>query len=173
MNLARSKLCFDMLVPLQGSITTFNNVYANALSLIDRITLTYRSAVVLADIPNTHVFGNLVSTANTQLSDLMTRTTLNSATTMPQGTITASTSATHADTLASNVSAVVASQLCPVSDLVRCNGTVNAQASALVHSLVALTPGTEPVQIFTGAVIKTSNAISYQIDLSAFKDTIM
>ena len=87
MNLARSKLCFDLLVPLQGALTTFNNVYANALSLIDRITLTSRSGVILADIPNTHVFGNLVTTTNTQLSDLMSRTTLNSAITMPQGSV--------------------------------------------------------------------------------------
>ena len=79
MNLARSKLCFDLLVPVQGSLLTLNNVYANALSLIDRITLTSRSGVILADIPNTHVFGNLVTT---QLSDLMSRTTFNSATTM-------------------------------------------------------------------------------------------
>ena len=29
-NLSRSKLCFDLLVPLQGSLTKFSNIYGNA-----------------------------------------------------------------------------------------------------------------------------------------------
>ena len=65
LNLSKSKLCFDLLVPLQASLSKFSNVYGNALSLIDRITLTSRSGVILCDIPNTHIFGNLVSSTNT------------------------------------------------------------------------------------------------------------
>ena len=50
MNLSLSKLCFDLVIPSTTGLVTFNNMYANALSLIDRITLTSRSGVVLADI---------------------------------------------------------------------------------------------------------------------------
>ena len=40
MNLAKSKLSFDLNLPAS---TNFSNLYANALGLIDRITLTSRS----------------------------------------------------------------------------------------------------------------------------------
>ncbi len=73
MNLSLSKLCFDLVIPSTTGLVTFNNMYANALSLIDRITLTSRSGVISADIPNTHSFGNLVSCVNTKLSDLLGR----------------------------------------------------------------------------------------------------
>jgi hypothetical protein len=73
MNLSLSKLCFDLVIPSTTGLVTYNNMYANALSLIDRITLTSRSGVILADIPNPHIFGNLVSCVNTKLSDLLGR----------------------------------------------------------------------------------------------------
>ena len=71
MNLSKSKLCFDVLVALQGSLTKYSNIYGNALSFIDRITLTSRSGTILADIPNCHIFGNMVSAVNTKLSDII------------------------------------------------------------------------------------------------------
>ena len=125
MNLSKSKLCFDLLVPRQGSLLKFNNIYANALSLIDRITLTSRSGVILVDIPNTATFGNLISSVNTQLSDLLTRTPLPTNVNLPEGTTATDVSPTHVDTTASNTSAITASQLIPISDLIKCNGTVN------------------------------------------------
>ena len=73
-NLSKCKLCFDINLTYPGAAPHFNNLYANALSLIDRITLTSRSGTILADIPNCHTFGNLVSSTNTKLSDLMSRT---------------------------------------------------------------------------------------------------
>ena len=71
-NLALSKLCFDLFVPPQH-LLKMNNIYANALSLIDRITLTTREGVLLADIPSTHIFGSLISHINTQSSELLNR----------------------------------------------------------------------------------------------------
>ena len=72
MNLSLSKLSFDLQIPTQ-TLAKFNNIYGNALALIDRITLTSRSGVILADIPNTHIFGSLVSSVNTKMQDLFTR----------------------------------------------------------------------------------------------------
>ena len=54
-NLALSKLCFDLFFPPQAA-AKINNIYANALSLIDRITLTTREGVLLADIPSTYIW---------------------------------------------------------------------------------------------------------------------
>ena len=70
-NLSKCKLCFDINLLSNGTGARFQNLHANGLSLIDRITLTSRSGTILADIPNCHIFGNLVSSVNTKLSDLM------------------------------------------------------------------------------------------------------
>ena len=166
LNLSKSKLCFDINL-VAGGAAHFNNLYANALSLIDRITLTSRSGVILADIPNTHIFGSLVSSCNTKVVDLLTRTP--------------SSLALSADATASV--ALTASQLHPVNDIVRCNGTVNLQVGspisyalggvATTNILTAYTPNSEPATLFYSAVDNNSNAMSYQIDLSAFKDTLM
>ena len=75
LNLSRSKLCFDFQIA-QASANNFNMLYGNALSLIDRITLTSRSGVILADIPYCSHFGNLVSAINTKSDDLMRRSAL-------------------------------------------------------------------------------------------------
>ena len=72
LNLARSKLCFDINIA-KAAANNFNMLYGNALSLIDRITLTSRSGVILADIPYCANFGALVSAVNTKSDDLMRR----------------------------------------------------------------------------------------------------
>ena len=128
MNLSLSKLSFDLQIPTQGSLLKFNNVYGNALSLIDRITLTTRSGVILADIANTHIFGNLVSAVNTKFNDLLHRNSPGYV--MPAGSAT--DHATPGEDGASQASALVAAQLSPLSDIVKCNGTVNYQMSEKV-----------------------------------------
>jgi hypothetical protein len=174
LNLSRSKLCFDLLVPLRNSLTKFANVCGNALSLIDRITLTSRSGVILCDIPNSHIFGNLVSSVNTKLTDLLSRNTLLGGVISVQSTpVTTSASPVHAESLLSNASALLLSPQCLVSGIVRCNGAVNKQTSAAVYGTIAYTTNTEPVNMFIAPVVAAANAISYQIELSAFKDTIM
>ena len=174
MNLSKSKLCFDVLVALQGSLSKFSNIYGNALSFIDRITLTSRSGVVLCDIPNTHIFGNMISSVNTKLSDLMSKNTLNSGITMATAAaLTADVDPLAAATLAANTSVLSLSPLAPVNDIARCNGTANHQTSAETYVATAYTPNTEPVNIYLAPIVAASTAISYQIDLSAFKDTIM
>ena len=175
MNLALSKLCFDVQIPTQGAVTKFNNVYANALSLIDRVTLTTRSGIILVDIPNTHIFGNLISAVNTKASDLLHRNAPGYA--MPAGTTT--DNVTAGQDAASQASALAASQLYPISDIIRCNGTVNYQMSEKVSAALnllnagAYTPYSEPLQLIAGPALAQYNAISYQINLSAFKDTLM
>ena len=144
-NLSLCKLCFDLPIPLQGGILTFNNIYANALSLIDRITLTSRSGVILADIPNTHIFGSLISNVNTKYTDLLSRN--NGSTQLSAGATSNNTAAPNAASLAGSITA---SQMNPINDIVRCNGTVNYQLSAAGiagnnFTALAYTPTIEPV----------------------------
>ena len=133
-NLSLCKLCFDLPIGLQGAATKFNNIYANALSLIDHITLTSRSGVILADIPNTHIFGSLVSNVNTKYTDLISRN---------PGSYVLAAGATSNNTDAPNVvslaGSITVSQMNPVSDIVRCNRTVNYQTSAAGVSATAVT----------------------------------
>ena len=156
MNLSKSKLSFDLNFTTAGA-GICHNVHGNALSLIDRITLTSRTGTILADIPNTHIFGNLVSAVNTKLSDLLTRSPLNTASMTISGNANAGT-------------ALSGAQITPVTDIVRCNGTANYQIGGA--GLTAFTPNTEPVVFYTAAA-NLANSISYQIELSAFKDTLM
>jgi len=172
-NLSLCKLCFDLPIPLQGAATTFNNIYANALSLIDRITLTSRSGVILADIPNTHIFGSLISNVNTKYTDLLTRNY--GATQLSAGATSNNTAAQNTISLGGSITA---SQMNPINDIVRSNGTLNYQISAAGVSATALTalaytPTIEPLNLFTAPALAQANCMSYQINLSAFKDTIM
>ena len=75
LNLSRSKLCFDVNIA-QSAANQFNMLYGNALSLIDRITLTSRSGVILADIPYCSNFGALISAVNTKSDELLKRSAL-------------------------------------------------------------------------------------------------
>ena len=75
-NLSKSKLCFDVNIAASGA-GNCNSIHANALSLIDRITLTSRTGTTLVDIPNWHFFGNMVCAVNTKLSDIISRTPIN------------------------------------------------------------------------------------------------
>ena len=173
MNLSLSKLTFDLQIPTQ-TLAKFNNIYGNGLALIDRITLTSRTGVILADIPNTHMFGSLVSSVNTKLSDLLTRNTKGPG--MAAGATTDNVAVNDAT---SQVGALTASQLSPVSDLIRCNGALNYQMSEKINvaaNLLNEKPYTyylEPLSLFIAPALAQYNAISYQINLSAFKDTIM
>jgi hypothetical protein len=78
----------------------------------------------------------MVSAVNTKLSDLVSRTPINTASMTMGGHATAA-------------NALALSQLTPVSDIVRCNGTANYQVTA---GLTAFTPNTEPVVFYTAAV---------------------
>jgi hypothetical protein len=174
MNLSLSKLCFDLQIPTQ-TLTKFNNIYGNALALIDRITLTSRSGVMLADIQNTHIFGSLVSSVNTKMQDLLTRNTTSYV--LPAGATT--DNATPGQDATSQSGALTAAQASPYSDIVRCNHLTNYQvsekATTALNALTALayTPYLEPLNLFAAPALAQYNAISYQINLSAFKDTLM
>ena len=114
-------------IPTQ-TLAKFNNIYGHALALIDRITLTSRSGVILADIPNTHIFGSLVSSVNTKISDLLNRNSQGYG--LRAGATTDHNTAGQDAT--SQATALVAAQLTPVSDLLRCNASSNFQISAKI-----------------------------------------
>ena len=173
MNLSKSKLVFDLTLPLipiavsAGSTPFYSPQYqwlhANALSLIDRITLTSRAGTILADIPNCGIFGNIVSAVCTKSSDLATKTSF--------GT--------------NNVlnSTQVNALLKPVGDLIKCNSTTNYQTNANAYFNAAYVPYVEPLEYFvTGGVNGATHDntttslqvnIDYQINLDAFKHTLL
>ena len=99
--------------------------------------------------------------------------TLRSSQTNTHHALTADVDPLAAATLAANTSVLSLSPLAPVNDIARCNGTANHQTSAETYVATAYTPNTEPVNIYLAPIVAASTAISYQIDLSAFKDTIM
>ena len=71
LNLARSQLSFDIKYAAPaGAGYVASWASGNALSLIDRITLTSRSGTILADIPNCGVFGSIVSQIKTSMIEL-------------------------------------------------------------------------------------------------------
>ena len=197
-NLARSKLCFDVNLPISAA-NSFNMLYANGLSMIDRITLTSRSGVILADIPYCGNFGALVSACNVKAKDLMIRSALpcnnvnsiqatatvqvtaNNTATVNATCLTAQVSTSWTNTIlpasaaaaASNAAAILASQLYPVGDLIRCNGTNNIQFGGAAFSSIAYTPFIEPLLIYSSQIANANNVRSFQIELNAFKDTLM
>ena len=175
-NLALSKLCFDLLIPPQAD-TKRNNIYSNALSLIDRITLSTREGIVLVDIPSTHIFGSLISHINTPSSELLNRNAPSTA--LATG---AASNLTAEQNLLSWNTALTTSQSSPVTDVNRCNGASNYQMGGVVGTAVAtgalssaaFTPYLEPLVLFIGSgAVSCGNTISYQINLSAFKDSIL
>ena len=131
------------------------NIYGNALALIDRITLTSRSGVILADIPNTHIFGSLISSVNTKLQDLLHRNTTGYV--LPAGATT--DNVTGGQDAASQLGALTAAQASPYSDIVRCNDLINYQVSGKattalnVLTATAYTPYLEPLNIFTAPAL--------------------
>ena len=147
MNLSKSKLVFDLQFPTASytvgnagavNVTNYNWLYANALTLIDRITLTSRAGTILADILNCGVFGNIVSAVCTKASDLATKTSFGTSNTLPA-----------TQTLA---------LLKPVGDILKCNSTVNYQVNqtgALMNpetgacSAGSYLPFIEPLEVFS------------------------
>ena len=83
--------------------------------------------------------------------------------------------------LLSWATALVISQPSPVTDVNRCNtltniklgGTAGVVVDATHVSSVAFTPYLEPLVLISSSTVAAGNSISYQINLSAFKDTIL
>jgi hypothetical protein len=115
LNLARSQLSFDIkyTAPGGGFITSWAS--ANALSLIERITLTSRSGTILADIPNCGVFGSIVSQIKTSMTELDHKTNF------PGYTPVAGAIAVN------NIMPITqaGAQMCPIGDMVQCMSDQN------------------------------------------------
>ncbi len=117
----------------------------------------------------------MVSCVNTKLSDLLGRNA--PGTGLPAGTTTDGTGGANGNGT-SQAAALVASQLSPVGDIERCNNTFNYQNGAAgvdaTHlSNAAYSSYNEPLSIFRGRALAQYNALTYLINLSAFKDTLM
>jgi hypothetical protein len=78
-----------------------------------------------ADIPNTHIFGSLVSSVNTKMQDLLTRNTTSYV--LPAGATT--DNVTTGLGAASRLGAFTAAQASPYSDIVRCNHLTHYEVS--------------------------------------------
>jgi len=72
MNLARSRLAFDITIPYAGA-GVYNWCLADPLALFDRIQLYTRSGVSLIDIQGVNNFSSLVTPYKTKLQDLLQR----------------------------------------------------------------------------------------------------
>ena len=115
LNLARSQLSFDIKYTAPGGGYIASWASANALSLIERITLTSRSGTILADIPNCGVFGSIVSQIKTSMTELDHKTNF------PGYTPVAGAIAVN------NIMPITqaGAQMCPIGDMVQCMSDQN------------------------------------------------
>ena len=72
MNLARSRITFDILVPWQ-LLNTYQWIQADPLALFDRIQLYTRGGISLLDIQGVNNFSSLVTPFKTKMTDLLQR----------------------------------------------------------------------------------------------------
>ena len=94
MNLARSRLTFDILVPFQ-LLNTYQWIQADPLALFDRIQLYTRGGISLLDIQGVNNFSSLVTPFKTKMTDLLQRSLggfINGATATTINTATATDS---------------------------------------------------------------------------------
>lgn len=147
-NLSKSKLCFDLLTAL----TTSNYIYttANALGLFDRLNITTRSGVVLADVSYTDILGYLTASVRTKYMDFKYKNNNQNSTLIVPDT-------------------VAESRLIATSELMACNSTTAVNFNSMGSGCSI--PYTEPAYLYRSA-IGNASAISYQLDLSCFKDCI-
>lgn len=106
MNLSKSRLEFNLLLPDPGATVNVNWLNANLNTIINRIVL-YSSATnaVLCDVSNFNLFSSMVSASSTKLDDYLTKSLLAAA-----GALTNS---------------LATSQLCTVEDIVKSNTATN------------------------------------------------
>ena len=196
-NLSQSKLAFDMLLTAAAST---HCVDALSLSLFDRITLSTRSGVVLANCDNMGQFTHLISKLKTKSSNLVDNA--NNITTSPQlasGVISAPLSSFPC--LTPTNTTVKLGQKKPMGDICKSGSCcfqsigksittsgITQPADALqslvnnvsnvyrIDGSVISTPFLENLHVITEnkvAAAAGALAISYQLPLGSIKDTLL
>ena len=162
-NLAKSKLFFDITIPALAS--TYPWIYADPLALIDRIQLSTRSGVSLVDIQGVNNFSTMVTPLMTSNTELYQRSV---------GGLT------HAGltpvTTYGSTSASTDSQQCPVQGIQMYNGLatqnyrfddVAATASSAEVSY------SEQRYLFINVTVNTACCLSYQLNLELLEHSIL
>jgi hypothetical protein len=160
LNLAKSKLYFDISVPLVSS--AYSWIYADPLALIDRIQLSTRSGTSLIDIQGVNNFSAVVSPIMTSNTELYQRSV---------GGLT------HAGVIPITVNGTIAtdSQQCPLQGLQIFNGLQSANYrydDATAASSTAEVAYSEQRYLF-GSLISTIQCQSYQLNLDLVKHSIL
>lgn len=157
LNLSKSKISWDVDAPAQGT-SSFLWLQANALCLLDRITLTSQNTnQVLADIPNLNRFASMLSPVLTTQEELHNKASpfnsgLGANTVVP--TLTTST------TLA---------QQTPCEDISLCNSGANPDGNGVEYG----TPfGNSIRKLFVSTAANTAQKVSFELDLDSIKASI-
>ena len=196
-NLAQSKLVFDMVIPVAG-VGSAVCVDALGFSLFDRITLSTRSGVVLANCDNMGQFTHLISKLKTKLSDLSDNSSAGGFIPFPNktGATVITNLATYPNLTHANATEAVG-KLRPFTDICRSNalpsslavrglvvaGTAQAQVVPIysnnnirLDGSYITTPLYEPLSFITSNLNTTATialANSYQLPLGSIKDTLL
>ena len=155
LNLSRSKMYFDLLIPAQGA-GNFNWLQGNMLTLFDRMVITSQNTnQVLMDIPNFSRFASMTSPILTSRQELHNKSS-------PFST----TSTTATPPIAAITQA--AGSLLPCEDVSRSNGMINYDGNAIDY----LSPYHGIRKTFIGASAAIV-CVSVCFDLSAVNGTIL
>jgi hypothetical protein len=201
MNLSQSKLAFDMLIAASATAANATAVDALGLSLFDRITLSTRSGVVLANCDNMGQFAHLISKLKNKVLTLADNPAAQTCNQKVFGTgILTTASTTYPQSNAVNTAAN-SGKLKPYTDICKSNGlplnlstrslNVNGANAAALGASVS-TSHTSNILRFDGSFISTplleplsfitqnsmagaglDLALSYQLPLGSIKDTLL
>ena len=197
-NLSLSKLYYDLLIGASATANKTHCVDALALSLLDRITLSTRSGVVLANCDNMGQFSHIISKLKTKVSNLIDNPSTATSLLKVYGTGAVPVVAAIYPQVSVDNTIINSSRLKPYTDICKSNGcppnfncrsmnvsgatigpSVTTQISGnclrLDGSLVS-TPFLEPLHYISQNTSDTTSAalaVSYQIPLSSVKDTLL
>jgi hypothetical protein len=195
-NLSLSKLVYDIGYSVSAaSLTPVQD--ALGLSVFDRITLSTRSGVVLANADNMGQFCHLISKIKTKVTDLVDNPSTQTTHGKTQALGAAITNLACYPQQSSNNSSVGISKTKPYSDICKSNGnplqfstrelTVAGTGGLSVISNLTTnclrmdgstvsTPFLEPlhfISLHTENVTTSTMGVSYQLSLSSVKDTLL
>lgn len=149
-NLARSKIQFDVSVPAQAA-STYAWMQANSLCLFDRITLTSQNTnQVLCDISNFSRYASMLSPILTTQTEIMNKSSPSLA-----GQISATSIAT--------------AQLLPLEDISRPNTDVNKDG---INNEYGTPYGACVRKTLRSTATATANFVSFSFDLSSIHASI-
>ena len=195
-NLCQSKLAFDLLL---SAAATTHCVDALSLSLFDRITLSTRSGVVLANCDNMGQFSHLISKLKTKASELVDNAN-NITTSAQRAAGLASAPLAAFPNMTPNNTTVKLAQKKPMTDICKSGAccfqsigrSITTSTSGISTTTQSLVNNVSNVYRIDGSVISTpflenlhvitenkltavagDLAVSYQLPLGSIKDTLL